>query len=582
MNILDKVLYFLIIVSVFGTLKFSLFSKKTNLKCIKYLEMKNLNNISKINIESDNAYLYTFNQTNKNILEFKYIIKNSQLFNKYLDKAIEKNIDIEYIENNNLFIYIFYNLPSIIFFYVLIKSMSNQMEIFDGKFIKSKDISKKIKFNDIAGLKEVKDEVKEFVDILKGICKFKKMNCKIPRGALFYGPPGTGKTLIAKAIANECNTNFIHVSGSSFNEVFVGVGQSRVRKLFERARNSKPCIIFIDEIDTLGKKRSKHSDGNNEHENTLNSLLAEMDGMNSNENILVFGATNRPNMLDSALMRSGRFDRKIEFSLPNLEERKEILSLYLKKYPVDIKLFKNIEEIANNTFQFSGADLSNLCNEAAIKAVRNNKEKIDLKEINNAIDYILVGNKRESSKLNKLDKKTVAYHECGHAFMSYIQKFVESPCKISIIPTTKGALGFSMSNNIEKKLKSKRELYQQMAVILGGRCSENIFMDDITTGASDDLEKIRKLARVYISYYGLSDKLKNMNVNDDDLSDRTKHLIDIEIHNLVNEIEDYVYNVLNSNKENIDKLAKVLLRKEELIGKDLRIILGKSIENKLT
>ena len=304
--------------------------------------------------------------------------------------------------------------------------------------------------------------------------------------------------------------------------------------------------------------------------------------MNSNENILVFGATNRPNMLDSALMRSGRFDRKIEFSLPNLEERKEILSLYLKKYPVDIKLFKNIEEIANNTFQFSGADLSNLCNEAAIKAVRNNKEKIDLKEINNAIDYILVGNKRESSKLDKLDKKTVAYHECGHAFMSYIQKYVESPCKISIIPTTKGALGFSMSNNIDKKLKSKRELYQQMAVILGGRCSEKIFMDDITTGASDDLEKIRKLARVYISYYGLSDKLRNMNVNDDEISDRTKHLIDIEIHNLVNEIEDYVYNTLNSNKENIDKMAKVLIKKEELTGKDLRVILGKSIENKLT
>ena len=582
MNILDKILYFLIAISVFGTLKLSLFSEESNLKCIKYLEMKNLNNISKINIESDNAYLYTFNKTNEDILEFKYIIKNSQLFNKYLDKVIEKNIDVEYIENNNLFSYIFYNLPSIIFFYVLIKSMSNQMEIFDGKFIKSKDISKKIKFNDIAGLKEVKEEVKEFVDILKGICKFKKMNCKIPRGALFYGPPGTGKTLIAKAIANECNTNFIHVSGSSFNEVFVGVGQSRVRKLFERARNSKPCIIFIDEIDTLGKKRSNRSDGNNEHENTLNSLLAEMDGMNSNENILVFGATNRPNMLDSALMRSGRFDRKIEFSLPNLEERKEILSLYLKKYPVDIKLFKNIEEIANNTFQFSGADLSNLCNEAAIKAVRNNKQKIDLKEINNAIDYILVGNKRESSKLDKLDKKTVAYHECGHAFMSYIQKYVESPCKISIIPTTKGALGFSMSNNIDKKLKSRSELYQQMAVILGGRCSEKIFMDDITTGASDDLEKIRKLARVYISYYGLSDKLRNMNVNDDEISDRTKHLIDMEIDNLVNQIEDYVYNTLNSNKENIDKMAKVLLKKEELTGRDLRVILGKSIENKLT
>ena len=582
MNILNKILYFFITILILLILKLSLFPKENNLKQIRYLEMKNLNNISKIYIESDNAYLYTFNETDKDILEYEYNIKNLQLFNKYLDKVIEKNIEIEFNDSINIFTFLLNNLPSIIFLYFLLKSMNNQMEIFNGKFIGNKNINKKIKFNDIAGLKEVKEEVKEFVDILKGICKFKKMNCKIPRGALFYGPPGTGKTLIAKAISNECNTNFIHVSGSSFNEVFVGVGQSRIRKLFERARNSKPCIIFIDEIDTLGKKRSNYSEGNNEHENTLNSLLAEMDGMNSNENILVFGATNRPNMLDSALMRSGRFDRKIEFSLPNLEERKEILSLYLKKYPVETKLLKNIEEIANNTFQFSGADLSNLCNEAAIKAVRNNKEKIDLKEINNAIDYILVGNKRESSKLDKLDKKTVAYHECGHAFMSYIQKHVESPCKISIIPTTKGALGFSMSNNIDKKLKSRSELYQQMAVILGGRCSEKIFMDDITTGASDDLEKIRKLARVYISYYGLSDKLRNMNVNDDEISDRTKHLIDMEIDNLVNQIEDYVYNTLNSNKENIDKMAKVLLKKEELTGRDLRVILGKFIENKLT
>ena len=454
------------------------------------------------------------------------------------------------------------------------------MEIFDRKFIGNKNLNK-IKFNDIAGLKEVKEDVKEFVEILNGIKKFKEMNCKIPRGALFYGPPGTGKTLIAKAISNECNTNLIHVSGSSFNELFVGVGQSRVRKLFEKARNSKPCIIFIDEIDTLGKKRSNY-EGNNEHENTLNSLLAEMDGMNPNDNILVFGATNRPNMLDSALLRSGRFDRKIEFNLPNLEERKEILNLYLKKYPVEETLFSNINEIANNTYHFSGADLRNLCNEAAIKAVRNNKKKIDLKEINDAIDYILVGNERESSKLNKLDKKTVAYHEAGHAFMSYIQKYVESPCKISIIPTTKGALGYSKSNSVDKNLKSRSELYQQMAVILGGRCSEKIFMDDITTGASDDLEKIRKLAKLYISYYGMSDKLKNMNVNDDEISDKTKHLIDIEIHNLVNEIEDYVYKALSSNEDKIHKMVKVLLKKEQINGKYLKIILGKSIENKLT
>jgi AFG3 family protein len=584
MSILDRLLFLCVSVSVLGTVITSFFSIDNHVQVIGFQEMKDLKNISKINVVNNHAYLFTYNETDTNILEYKYKIGNSELFNKYLHNATENEINVEYIEYVNIYKTILYNLPSILFLYVMIKSVSNQMEMFSGKFSQNlnKTVKTDITFDDIAGLKEVKEDVREFVDILKGEDKFKKMNCKVPRGALFYGPPGTGKTLIAKALANECNTNFMHVSGSSFNEVFVGVGQSRVRKLFEKARKSKPCIIFIDEIDTLGKRRSKYSEGHNEHENTLNSLLAEMDGMDSNDSILVFGATNRPNMLDSALMRPGRFDRKIEFNLPNLEEREQILNLYLKKYPVEGEIEDMAKEVANNTFQFSGADLSNLCNEAAIKTVRNGKEKIDLVEMNNAIDYILVGSKRESSKLDELDKKTVAYHESGHAFMSYIQNHVESPCKISIIPTTKGALGFSMSNNKEKKLRSKNELFQQMAVMLGGRCSESIFMNDITTGASDDLDKLRKLARMYISYYGMSDKLRNMNVNEEELSDKTKQIIDTEIQNLVNEVEEHVFSILNSNKDSIHKMAKVLLKKEELSGNELRRILGKSLENKLS
>lgn len=583
MNILDRLLLLFIGVSVLGTVITSFFSVESNLQVIGFQEMKELNNITKINVANNHAYLFTSNYTDTNILEYKYTIGNSELFNKYLNNATEQNINVEYVEYVNIYKSFLYNLPSILFLYLILKSLSNQMEMFGGSFAKnlSKTVKTNISFDDIAGLKEVKEDIREFVDILKGVDKFKKMNCKVPRGALFYGPPGTGKTLIAKALASECNTNFMHVSGSSFNEVFVGVGQSRVRKLFEKARKSKPCIIFIDEIDTLGKRRSKYSEGHNEHENTLNSLLAEMDGMDSNDNILVFGATNRPNMLDSALMRPGRFDRKIEFNLPNLEEREEILNLYLKKYPVKGDIKEIAKAVANNTFQFSGADLSNLCNEAAIKSVRNEKNKIDLEEMNKAIDYILVGSKRESSKLDSLDKKTVAYHESGHAFMSYVQRYVESPCKISIIPTTKGALGFSMSNNKEKKLRSKNELFQQMAVMLGGRCSESIFMDDITTGASDDLDKLRKLARMYVAYYGMSEKLRNMNVNEEELSDKTKQIIDTEIQNLVNEVESYVLDILEKNKESINKMAKVLLKKEELTGGELKRILGKSLENKL-
>ena len=562
MSIFDKIMLFISLTALLGTLTTTYMSPNNNASMLGLKEMNNLNNITNINIEGNMAYLYT----NSNIIpEYKYTIGNDNLFNEFLKNTTYNNVEIKYVSDTNIYKVILSNLPTIIFMYILIKSASLQMGTFGGSFIKSLDnnTDNKIKFDDIAGLKEVKEDVKEFIDILKGNEKFQKMKCKIPRGALFYGPPGTGKTLIAKAIAQECNTTFMHVSGSSFNEMYVGVGQSRVRKLFEKARKAKPCIIFIDEIDTLGKRRSKMSEGHNEHENTLNSLLAEMDGMDSNDSILVFGATNRPNMLDNALTRPGRFDRKIEFSLPTLIERKEILTLYLKKYPVCDDIDKLVNATADITFGFSGADLSNLCNEAAIKSVRNGKDKIDLDELNNAINYILVGSKRESNKLVRSDKITVAYHEAGHAFMSYIQKDTETPCKVSIIPTTKGALGYSMSNQKEKKLNSKNELLQQMAVMLGGRCSESIYLDDITTGASDDLEKLRSLAKLYVCYYGFSDKLSNLNVMNDDISNKTKQLIDTEIQNLIVSIDTYTRDILNNNKDTIKLLVKSLLKKEE-------------------
>ena len=580
MTLLDKIILFISLTSLIGTITTSYFSDYSNAITIGLKEMKNLNNVTNINIDNNIAYLYT-NSTERP--EFKYNIGNDGLFNDYLKNNSNLDIEIKYDTKLNIYKLILFNLPTIIFLYIMVKSISMQTGMFSGSFIKSldKDSDKKINFEDIAGLKEVKEDVEEFIDILKGNEKFKNMKCKIPRGALFYGPPGTGKTLIAKAIAQECKTEFIHVSGSSFNEIYVGVGQSRVRKLFEKARKMKPCIIFIDEIDTLGKRRSKMSEGHNEHENTLNSLLAEMDGMDSNDSILIFGATNRPQMLDNALTRPGRFDRKIEFSLPTLEERSEILKLYLKKYPVSGDLDNIVKNISEITYGFSGADLSNLCNEAAIKSVRNKKEKIDLDELNNAISYIMVGSKRESSKLLKSDKVTVAHHEAGHAFMSYIQKDTESPCKVSIIPTTKGALGFSMSNQREKKLSTKNELLQQMSVMIGGRCSESIFLDDITTGASDDLEKLRNLAKAYICVYGFSDKLGNLNMMNDEVSEKMKQLVDNEIQNLIDNVYKYTNNILNENKEEVKKLVTILLKKEEINKNDIKLLLGKKIESSI-
>ena len=541
--------------------------KYDEVKKISYKEMDNLVNITKVNIISSNAYLFT-NSTN--YPEFNYYIGDNYLFNDFIKK---NNLDIEY--DMNVFYYLFNFLPNLIFFYLIFRNyLSNHFKT-NFKISKAKHTS----FSDIAGLQEVKSDVKEFIDIFKKSDKFKDIKCKIPKGALFYGPPGTGKTLIAKAIATECNCNFIQVSGSSFNEVYVGVGQSRVRKLFEKARLKKPSIIFIDEIDTLGKRRSD-SEGYSEHENTLNSLLSEMDGLEDNSDILVFGATNRLNILDSALLRPGRFDRKIQFNLPTKEERIEMLKLYLSKYPVEGNLDKISNNFAEKTFQFSGADISNLCNEAAIFSVRSNKKKLDECELDKAFNYILLGNKRLSNKLSKKEKHIVAFHEAGHAFMSFIQSETPSPIKVSIIPTTNGALGFSMSQIKEKKLQNKKELLQRMAVLIGGRCSEQIFCDDITTGASDDLEKLKSLVKSYIMDYGFSKKLNNLNLRDD-VSEKTKELIDNEVVEIINYITNYTLEVLKDNNVTINKIVKLIKIKEEINLSDLKKVISRKLENSL-
>ena len=565
MKFYDKI--FLCIVGIISVGNLYNYVKYDEVKNISYREMDSLVNVTKVSIISSNAYLFT---NSSNYPEFNYYIGDNHLFNDFIKT---NNIDIKY--EMNIFYYLFNLLPNLVFFYLIFRNyLSNHFKT-NFKITKAKYTS----FSDIAGLQEVKSDVKEFIDIFKKSDKFKDIKCKIPKGALFYGPPGTGKTLIAKAIATECNCNFIQVSGSSFNEVYVGVGQSRVRKLFERARAKKPSIIFIDEIDTLGKRRSD-SEGYSEHENTLNSLLSEMDGLEDNSDILVFGATNRLNILDSALLRPGRFDRKIQFNLPTKEERIEMLKLYLDKYPVKGDLDKISNNFAEKTFQFSGADISNLCNEAAIFSVRSNKKSLDECELEKAFNYILLGNKRLSNKLSKQEKHIVAFHEAGHAFMSFIQSETPSPIKVSIIPTTSGALGFSMSQIKEKKLQNKKELLQRMAVLIGGRCSEQIFCDDITTGASDDLEKLKSLVKSYIMDYGFSKKLNNLNLRDD-VSEKTKELIDNEIVEIISYITNYTLDVLKDNIVTINRIVKLIKIKEEINLSDLRKVCRKGTENSL-
>ena len=570
MNRLEK-LFFCILTSSFLYYIFLSTYDMFFFESLTFKEMNKLDNIEKIEVKGKNAFILT---SDKN---YNYRIGNNDLFSKYVSEN-ESKFDIEYIYNffnMNFFINMFF----IFTIYLTIKSLASNYNKFSNDLYTGSEC--KITFDDVAGLEETKEEVKEFIDILNGKEEYVKMNCKVPRGALFFGPPGTGKTLIAKAISNACNASFFNVSGSSFNEVFVGVGQSRVRKLFELARKSKPSVIFIDEIDTLGKKRSKLSEGYSEQENTLNSLLAEMDGMNANDNILVFGATNRSEILDPALLRPGRFDRKIQFNLPNKKERENLIKLYLGKYNVsdDCKSDEFVSKLSDKTFTFSGAEINNLCNEAAIKSVRRKSTLIGMEDINKAFDYIIVGNERKSSELSVKEKKIVAYHEAGHALMSYIQTESESPIKISIIPTTKGALGYSMSGQVEKKLNSKRELLERMAILLGGRCSEEIFMDDITTGASDDLDKLWNLAYFFISEYGFCNNLKNINCNRELMSESMKNEIDSEIKRLICKVERYTKDYLNKYSSQIEGIANLLIEKEDIDKDNLVELLGSNLES---
>ena len=584
-HIVLGILIFSFIINSFFMINDNLFSN--NIIELSFNNLNNLNNISYIEVYNKKiAYIYTkdyFNKINSTeiIPEYLYNIGNNEIFNSYIMKS---SIDIYYKNHTNYLKSFFGSLPNFILIILIIRILIIQSNQISNNSNKKMDLIKdiKVKFNDIAGLKEVKQEVNEFVDILGGLDKYTKIGCKVPRGALFYGSPGTGKTLIAKAIAGECDASFIHVSGSGFNEVYVGLGQSRVRNLFEKARENSPCIIFIDEIDTLGAKRSYRS-SHSEHENTLNALLAEMDGIEENLNIMVFGATNRPESLDPALLRAGRFDRKIQFNLPTREERNEIFKLYLKKYITEDSLLQSVSDISDKAMGLSGAEISNLCNEAGIITVRNKRDKVTLRDLDEAFNYIAVGLKRSSNKLNENDKRCVSFHETGHAFMSYIQKNTESPIKVSIIPTTKGALGYSMSLDNEENLKNSRQLYQQMAVLLGGRCSEKLFMEYVTTGASNDLMKLRDLCKRYISEYGFIDEFNNnyLNIDMEDISENTKYDIDKKVQDLINEVTDYTLNTLKKYEKKVIKMANILYKKEELNKLEISNILGRKIESTL-
>ncbi|MHC1778996.1 MAG: ATP-dependent zinc metalloprotease FtsH [Bacteroidales bacterium] len=454
----------------------------------------------------------------------------------------------------------------------------SQAKLFD------KDNNTKVTFKDVAGLEEAKVEVMEIVDFLKNPKKYTNLGGKIPKGALLVGPPGTGKTLLAKAVAGEANVPFFSISGSDFVEMFVGVGASRVRDLFRQAKEKAPCIVFIDEIDAVGRARSKNAgfSSNDERENTLNQLLTEMDGFGSNSGVIILAATNRADILDKALMRAGRFDRQIHVDLPELRERIDIFKVHLR----NLKLIEgfDIEFLAKQTPGFSGADIANVCNEAALIAARKNKEVIDKQDFLDAVDRIIGGLEKRSKIISPEEKKTIAYHEAGHATVSWVLPHANPLLKVTIIPRGR-SLGAAWYLPEERQITTTEQMMDEMAATLGGRAAEELINGKISTGALSDLEKITKQAYAMVSYLGMSPSVGNISFYDSSessgfnlgkpYSEKTAELIDAEAKRLVDESYVTAKRILNEHMAGFTQLAEQLLEKEVIFSEDLEKIFGK-------
>ena len=529
-------------------------------------------------------------------------IGDLKLFEEKLDKAKAKGIPVEYRfkTTTDYFMGFLMNvLPWVLiigFWLYMMRRMSgaaggggpgggggifsigkSRAELYDAKK------QEKTTFKDVAGLEGAKEEVKEIVDFLKNTEKYTKLGGKIPKGVLLVGPPGTGKTLLAKAVAGEAKVPFFSLSGSDFVEMFVGVGASRVRDLFKKAKEKSPSIIFIDEIDAIGRARGKNNftGSNDERENTLNQLLTEMDGFGSNDNVIVIGATNRADVLDKALLRAGRFDRQIFVDLPDLNERKEIFEVHLK--PLKLGKDVDVDFLAKQTPGFSGADIANVCNEAALIAARKNRKEVGKQDFLDAVDRIIGGLEKKNKVIKPEEKKRVAHHEAGHATASWLLEHAHPLVKVTIVPRGQ-SLGAAWYLPEERVLVEKEHMLDEMAATLAGRAAEEVVFGNISTGALNDLEKVTKQARAMVTVYGLNDRIGNLTYYDSSgqeygftkpYSEKTAEIIDEEISKLIEEQYQRVKDLLEKNKDKLVNLAQRLLEKEVIFKEDLEEILGK-------
>ena len=537
-------------------------------------------------------------------VEYYFTIGSIDKFEEKLRKSQEaynipeeKRIPVMYIRSTNIWKSLWSILPTVLLFGFIFwstkKLLSSSGGMSGGLFGNKKTFKKfnadenvKITFNDVAGCNEAKEEIMEFVNFLKHPQKYERLGAKIPRGAILNGPPGTGKTLLAKATAGEAGVPFYSVSGSEFVEMFVGVGASRVRELFKTARENAPSIVFVDEIDAIGKSRgkSKGMGGNDERENTLNQLLVEMDGFKSDDHVVVFAGTNRIDVLDPALLRPGRFDRKIYIGNPELDGRKDIFAVHLKEIKLDPKC--DLEDLkgrlATLTPGFSGADIANVCNEAALIAARKNDQFVRQPHFEQAIERVIGGIERKTKLLSPEEKRVVAYHEAGHAICGWFLEFADPLLKVSIVPRGQGALGYAQYLPPDVYLYTTHKLLDRMTMTLGGRVSEELHFDSVTSGAADDFEKVTSMAQKMVLACGLSPKVGLVSYDMDrgndftkPFSDKTASVIDDEIHRIVSECHERCRKLLTEKSADVEKVAQRLLAKEVITREDMIELLGK-------
>lgn len=527
----------------------------------------------------------------------KVLVGSMESLEKFLDEE-EKNGNftgsIEYEKDSDYFGVVFWNLLPIVFLVGLWIFIMRRMggagngggagNVFNVGKSKAQLFEKganRVTFKDVAGQTAAKQEVQEIVEFLKQPQKYTELGGKIPKGALLVGPPGTGKTLLAKAVAGEADVPFFSMSGSDFVEMFVGVGASRVRDLFRQAKEKAPCIIFIDEIDAVGRARGKNPSmgGNDERENTLNQLLTEMDGFGTNSGVIILAATNRADILDKALLRAGRFDRQIHVDLPDLNERKEVFGVHIRPLKLDDTV--DIDLLARQTPGFSGADIANVCNEAALIAARHNKQSVSKDDFMAAIDRIVGGLEKKTKVMTQAEKRSIALHEAGHATISWFLEYANPLIKVTIVPRGR-ALGAAWYLPEERQITTKEQMLDEMCATLGGRAAEELFIKQISTGAMNDLERVTKQAYGMIAYAGMSDKLPNLCYYNNDeysfnkpYSEHTAELIDSEVKKMIAEQYERAKAILTEHSEGHNKLADLLIEKEVIFAEDVEAIFGK-------